>query len=100
MINRTRAIRSSVFAALLAAGLLVRPARTFGDDEYCASCGPPVTLAGEFTHNKDAPQGPGGGAIGGAGNDAVLYREDVNGKTFTVSIATLPPGKYTITVGM
>lgn len=97
MTDRARLVRPSVLAALIAAVLLVRPAQSFGEDEVCGTCGPPVTLTGEFTHSKDAPQT---GAVEGAGDDAPLYREDVNGKAFTISVATLPPGKYTVTIGM
>jgi len=37
--------------------------------------------------------------IKGTGNNAAAYREDVNGTNFSVTIAHLPAGKYTITIG-
>ncbi len=61
----------------------------------CASCGPQVTIAGNYAHRKDNPSE----VIEGAGNKAAAYREDVNGASFIVSIATLPAGTYTITIG-
>jgi len=64
-------------------------------DEICASCGQQVNVSGSFAHRKEDPPV----VIEGAGNDAAAYREDVNGTNFTVTIAHLPAGKYTITIG-
>ncbi len=63
-------------------------------DEVCSSCSQQVTLSGEFTHRKDRPAV----AIEGAA-DANAFREEVNGAHFTVTIAGLPSGKYTILIG-
>lgn len=90
--------RSGVYAsfvALMLAGALLSETSAMGAEEVCGTCGPPVTVSGTFTHRKDNPSV----AIEGAGTDAADYREDVNGPNFTVSIATLPAGKYTITIG-
>ena len=38
-------------------------------------------------------------AIEGAANNAAAFREEINGKNFTVTIAHLPAGKYTIAIG-
>ena len=66
------------------------------DDEFCGTCGPQVSVSGSFTHHKDNARVE----IEGAGDNAAIFREDVNGPDFTVSIATLPAGKYTITIGV
>jgi beta-glucosidase len=63
-------------------------------DEICSSCTQQVTLSGEFTHRKDRPTV----AIEGT-SDANAFREEVQGAHFTVAIAPLPAGKYTITIG-
>jgi beta-glucosidase len=67
----------------------------FAADETCASCGQAVSVSGEFAHSKyDASL-----AIEGAGNDAAAFHEEIYGENFTVTIAHLPAGKYTISIG-
>jgi beta-glucosidase len=66
----------------------------FGADEICTSCGPQVSVSGSFTHHKDGPNL----IINGATGNAALFREDVNGTNFTVTIAQLPAAKYTIVI--
>ena len=87
--------RYTFFATCLMAVLLLPPFAVFADDEICGTCGPVVRLSGTFTHGKTNLSV----AIEGAGNNAAGYHEDVNGATFTVTIAALPAGKYTITIG-
>jgi beta-glucosidase len=65
------------------------------DDETCTSCGTDVSITGNFTHRKDNASV----AIEGAGNNAAAYREEINGTNFTVIIANLPAGKYTLVIG-
>jgi beta-glucosidase len=63
-------------------------------DEVCATCGQQVSVTGDFAHRKDNAAV----AIEGAGDNAAAFREDINGTNFTVTVAGLPAGKYTITV--
>ncbi len=64
-------------------------------DEICARCGQEVSISGEFTHYKvDASVG-----IQGADDKAAAFREEIFGDHFTIAIAHLPAGKYTITIG-
>ena len=85
-------------AAILAVSLsslwLCAPA-AFAADEICASCGQEVSVSGDFTHRKDDVSV----TIEGATNDPAAFREEINGTNFTVSIAHLPAGKYTIVIG-
>lgn len=67
----------------------------FAADEVCDSCGKLVTITGEFTHRKDEASV----TIQGAGDNAVAFREEINGKRFSVSIKDLPLGRYTIILG-
>lgn len=64
------------------------------EDEECPSCSEQVTVSGDFVHRKDSPKV----AIDGARN-AAEFREEINGTRFTITIASLPAGKYTITIG-
>jgi beta-glucosidase len=64
-------------------------------DETCVSCGEEVSISGDFTHRKDDPSV----AVEGAGKIAAAFREEINGTNFTVTIAHLPAGKYTIVIG-
>ena len=73
--------------------LSVSPA--FAVDEICASCGPQVSVSGDFTHRKDAASV----TIHGADNDAAAFHEEINGKNFTVTAGQLPAGKYTVNIG-
>ena len=79
----------------LLAGLMLSASATFAADEICASCGQQVSVSGSFEHRKEVATL----AIEGAPGDAAAFREDVNGTNFTVTIAHLPAGKYTITIG-
>jgi beta-glucosidase len=83
-------------AKLLMAGALATTSVAFAADEICTACGPQVNVSGSFTHRKDRPSV----AIEGATNNAAVYREDVNGTNFTVTISALPAGKYTIAIGV
>jgi beta-glucosidase len=92
---RSNYLRFTPFAALMSVGLLLSASAASAADEFCSSCGPQVSVSGSFSHRKDNPSV----AIEGAGDNAAAYREDVNGASFAVSIASLPAGKYTITIG-
>ena len=67
----------------------------FAADEYCASCGQEVSVSGEFAHSKyDASV-----TTAGADNNAAAFHEEIYGQNFTVIIAHLPAGKYTLSIG-
>ncbi|HLP78169.1 MAG TPA: glycoside hydrolase family 3 N-terminal domain-containing protein, partial [Candidatus Paceibacterota bacterium] len=83
------------FFPCLVASLLVAAPAVFAADEICGSCGNEVGVNGDFSHRKDNPAL----AIEGAGENAAAFREDINGKNFTVTIAHLPAGKYTVVIG-
>ena len=68
--------------------------RAFAADETCASCGQQVSLSGDFRHRKIDDDVK----IEGAAN-ASLFREEVNGVNFNLTIAHLPAGKYTVVIG-
>ena len=80
---------------LLLAGALFLGSAAFAADEICASCGGQVSVSGSFTHRKEAPSL----VVEGPGSRADAFREDVHGTDFTVTVAHLPAGKYTITIG-
>jgi len=67
----------------------------FAVEEICGSCGKKVSITGDFTHRKDDATV----TIQGAAGDAAAFREEINGKDFTVSISNLPAGEYTIVIG-
>ena len=84
--------RAAVSLAVACLWLSVPAARA--TDEICPTCGQQVSVSGSFTHRKERASV----TIDGTTNAAV-YREDVNGTNFTVTITHLPAGKYTITIG-
>jgi beta-glucosidase len=67
----------------------------FAAEENCAACGQLVSVSGDFAHRKDDSAV----AVQGAVSNAAAFREEINGKSFTVSISHLPAGKYTILIG-
>ena len=94
MSMRSAYLRFTSVAAFMMAGMLL-PSATFAADEVCGTCGPQVSVSGTFAHHRDNARV----TIDGAGTNAAAYREDVDGSDFIVVIATLPAGKYTITIG-
>src|SRR6185437_15699150 len=69
---------------------------TLADEETCAACDRLVQATGEFSHY----QTPKNVTIQGvpAGSDAA-FREEIFGKSFTVTISQLAAGKYTVVIG-
>src|ERR1035437_1627993 len=67
----------------------------FSAVETCAPCRQQVSLSGDFAHRKDDAAV----TIHGVTNDAAAFREEINGKNFTVTIAHLPAGRYMIAIG-
>ncbi len=65
------------------------------EDEVCAACDQQVSVSGDFKHRQDHS----GIIIQGTNGSAPAFREEINGKNFTVRIAHLPAGKYQVTIG-
>ena len=65
------------------------------EDEVCAACDQQVSVSGDFKHRQDHS----GIIIQGTNGSAPAFREEINGKNFTVRIALLPAGKYQVTIG-
>ncbi len=67
----------------------------FAAEETCDSCSYKVSITGDFTHRKDDASL----AIQGAGDNAAAFREEINGRSFTVAILNLPADRYSILIG-
>jgi beta-glucosidase len=91
--NRTNT--AAVLSAVYFISFWLFTPASFGTEEICSSCGQQVGISGEFGHRKDDASV----TVEGAAPNPSAFREDVNGKSFTVSISHLPAGKYTITIG-
>ncbi|HEX7652846.1 MAG TPA: glycoside hydrolase family 3 N-terminal domain-containing protein, partial [Verrucomicrobiae bacterium] len=91
-INRYRrqGLRGLEICLLLGSGLAASAA-----DEYCTSCGTEVSVSGDFTHRKYEAAAA---ALEG-GLDATPYREEIRGTNFTLTLAHLPAGKYSVIIG-
>ncbi len=81
---------AGVFSLLLLA--LSSPA----EDQNCANCAVPVEVTGEFSHFH--PDGV-VSIVGAAGNEAA-FREEIFGSHFSIVVSQLPPGKYSLRIGM
>ena len=98
--NSTRTVTMSGIARVLAAlavcvaGSWLWAPAVFAAGEICASCEHEVSVTGDFTHRKeDTSLG-----VQGAASNAAAFREEINGKDFSVSVANLPEGRYTIQI--
>jgi beta-glucosidase len=80
---------------LSAATMWLSAPAAFAADERCAKCGQEVSVSGEFAHSKYDESL----TIEGAGDNAAAFHEEIYGEKFTVTIAHLPAGKYTISIG-
>ena len=91
----TRITTRAMLLWLSAAGLWLSVPAARAADETCAACGQEVGISGEFAHSKyDASM-----RLEGADNNAAAFHEEIYGEHFTVTIAHLPAGKYTISIG-
>lgn len=86
-----------------AAGLLIVAAAAWNAspaaraaEEHCAACKHQVAVRGDFAHHAENT------ALGvqGAATRAADFREDIHGKSFSVSVANLPEGRYKIVIGL
>ncbi len=82
-------------ALLFLTEAIIFPDAAIAADEICKTCDGVVSVNGEFKHRKEPPTLN----IEGTGERAEDFREDVHRKDFTVTIANLPAGIYSITVG-
>src|SRR5580658_8967771 len=87
-------MRVSALFCLLGFVLFSVPARA--DEETCAACDHAVQVDGEFRHYKSAPDLQ---IVGAAPNDMAAFREQIEGKNFTVAVLHLSPGQYTVMIG-
>jgi beta-glucosidase len=94
--HRSLATFLAAISLMTLGSLWVSAPAAIAADEVCSSCGQDVRVNGEFAHRKDN----GSMIIQGAPADnAAAFREEINGKNFTVTIAHLPAGRYTISIG-
>lgn len=87
-------LNSIVYNILILGGLLVSVSGAFATDEICTSCGPQVNVSGSFAHRRERPTI----AIDAPPDSAAMFREDINGTNFAVTIAQLPAGNYTVVI--
>lgn len=78
------------------ASLWLSVSRVSAVEEFCASCSRKLSISGDFAHRKESTTP----ALQGAGDNAAAFREDINGKNFTINISSLPEGQYTIVIGL
>jgi hypothetical protein len=86
---------AAIFLTMILGGLWFSGSAALAADEICATCGQQVSVSGDFAHRKDDVSV----VIEGTNNNAAAFREEINGKNFTVTSANLPAGKYTIIIG-
>ena len=88
-------MRHPLCRCLLAFTLTLPLAATRGD-EVCAACDHLVQVTGEISHFNVRDDKPIQGAP--AGGEAA-YRSEIWGKSFVITVAHLPAGKYPVAIG-
>ena len=67
-----------------------------GDEEICVACDKKVLISGDFSHRRAW----GVATIEGAGwRGEEAFREEIYGTNFTLSVSSLPAGKYEAVIG-
>jgi beta-glucosidase len=89
-------MRTTIISVLLPAMLALSLAPVRADEEVCAACAHPVQVTGELNHFKVRNDRPIQGAP--AGSEAA-FREEIWGASFALTVAHLPAGKYTVSIG-
>ena len=95
MLAKNNTVTMMKFKNYIAAAIFASAIPTHAEEVTCNTCEQQVSVNGDFVHRKDDASV----TIEGADNNAAAFREEINGKHFTVSIAHLPAGKYTIDIG-
>ncbi|MFZ0827018.1 MAG: glycoside hydrolase family 3 C-terminal domain-containing protein [Verrucomicrobiia bacterium] len=81
--------------AALAVGLTT--AGAFADEETCVACDRKVLVSGQFEHGRADDSV----VIQGAPKRGEeMFREEINGANFTLSVPDLPAGQYTVGIGL
>ncbi len=83
-----------LLASLVGLSLSAAAAAAAEESDDCG-CRFPVNVSGDYAHHKAEASVN----IAGAAKNAAAFREEINGKNFNVTVANLPAGKYTITIG-
>ena len=69
----------------------------FADEETCVACDRKVLVSGQFRHGR----GDDSVVIEGAPKHSEeMFREEIYGASFTVSVPGLPAGRYTVVIGL
>ncbi|MAT69889.1 MAG: glycosyl hydrolase [Planctomycetaceae bacterium] len=91
-----RAVGAAAGLLIVAASFWNAASTAHGAEEHCAACEHPISVTGDFTHHAENM------ALGiqGAATRAADFRENIQGKNFSVSVANLPEGRYKIAVGL
>ncbi len=88
------AARAGWIFSLLAMLLGAAPFESRSADESCISCSAQVTVNGDFEHRKDPPWP----RIQGADGPIDAFLENIQGTQFTVTVAGLPAGEYSVDI--
>ena len=96
MKTKHTSLKLDTILILTLAGLMISVSGAFAADEICSACGQDVRVNGEFAHRKDNASVT---IAGAPADNAAAFREEINGKNFTVTISHLPAGRYTISIG-
>ena len=92
MITKLGLLKLSVgIAATLAALLPLR-----ADEQVCATCGLDVSVSGDVHHR---PINAAGQASASSAREAAQFRDEIYGKEFTLTVANLPAGDYSLRLG-
>lgn len=94
-LNRSVSASLAVLCLVFFVSLWLPASVAWAAEEICGSCSHKASITGDFTHRKDNVSV----VIQGVTINPAPFREEINGKNFTVTTFNLPAGKYTIVIG-
>ena len=90
-------MKRDAISALVVLAVCLSTSIAYADEETCVACDRKVLVSGQFEHGR----GHESLAITGAPKrNEELFREEIYGTHFTLSVPNLPAGKYTVLIGL
>jgi beta-glucosidase len=93
----TMPMQRTTFHALAALAVCLSSTAVRADDEACVACDRSVLVSGQFSHGRGHESLP---IVGAPRRGEEAFREEIQGTNFTLSVPHLPPGNYTVQIGL
>src|ERR1700690_4461016 len=91
------AMQRTILYGLAAFTVCLSTAAAFADEETCVACDRKVLVSGQFEHGRGHESLT---ITGAPKRGEEMFREEICGTNFTLSVPNLPAGKYTLVIGL